>query len=54
MKTYLWGLHLCGLAFSTVVVMIGAKWDGVLLFGGLSALALWGLISLHIKETYQR
>ena len=56
MKIYLWVLHVVGLVFAVVlgIDLPRGTWVVSLLFGFLSALALWGLISLHVKETYQR
>lgn len=56
MKIYLWVLHLSGLAFSFLFGndLARGEWAMSLLFGFLSVLALWGLISLHIKETFER
>ena len=54
MKIYLWVLHVVGLVFAVVlgIDLPRGTWVVSLLFGFLSALALWGLVSLHIKETY--
>lgn len=56
MKTYLWILHVFGIAFSFLFGFDQDRgtWVVAILFGFLSILALWGLITLHLKEAYER
>lgn len=56
MKIYLWVLHICGLALSFLFGndLTRDEWEVSLLFGFLSILALWGLITLYFKENFER